>query len=214
MHKRFWPAMIGCLLLLACSPTPEPTRLVAAPPTATLAAPEAATVTPPPPAAATQPEQPYPAPEVSVDGPYPGPSGTPDQQAPTAGPTSPPVPQVIVPTPSQDAATVTGVIYSRAGAQDRAPLQYARVFLARRLKDEAGQPSFMVSLSKTNAPTSITDGEGRFAFGDVAPENYALIVEFGQQLALARDLATNKDVVLVAEAGQITDIGEIIVAAR
>jgi hypothetical protein len=207
--------MIGCLLLLACSPTPEPTRLVAAPPTATLSAPEAATATPPPLAAATQPEQPYPAPEVSaVDGPYPGPSGTPDQQAPTAGPTSPPVPQVIVPTPSQSAATVTGVIYSRSGDQDRAPLQYARVFLARRLKNEAGQPSFMVSLSKTNAPTSITDGEGRFAFGDVEPENYALIIEFGQQLALARDLGTNTDVVLVAEAGQITDIGEIVVTTR
>jgi len=214
VRQRFWPAIIGILLLLACSPTPEPMRLVAEPPTATPTPAGEEPATLPPTAAAAQAEQPYPAPEISVDGPYPGPTPTPDPDASTAGQTLPPVPLVIVPTPAPGRATVTGVLRLESDDGGVAPLQYARVFLARRLKDDAGQPSFMVSLSKTSAPTSVTDGEGRFAFGEVPPEHYALVIEFGQQLAVAKNLDTNEDVVLVAEAGQIADIGEIVVRSR
>jgi len=72
----------------------------------------------------------------------------------------------------------------------------------------------MVSLSRYDAPTALTDGEGRFALADVVPDGYALVIEFGTELRLARNLNDGRDVVVDAKAGMINDLGEIVVSPK
>jgi len=208
--------LITALLLVGCAPTPEPTRLVAEPtttPTLAASAPATPTALLAPTVAASE-AYPAPAPVTESGAAYPGPKPTSAPVAPQTSAGQAMTSQIVVPTPSAGLATVTGVILVDQGGGKSAPLHYARVFLARRLKDDKGQPSFMVSMSKSSAPSSITDGDGRFAFGEVPPENYALIIETGQKLDLARNLSDGLDVGVVAEADQLLDIGEILIKGK
>lgn len=216
-------AFLLLVVLLAGCTAEETTRLVAEPtsppasPTASVQAEVAIGVTPTAPAAYPAPKEssdsasePYPAPGQAESGAstaYPGLTSTPVVEQNSVAQTA--VPRVIISEPAPGTATVTGVILTRVNGAEAAPLQYARVFLAARLKDEAGQPSFMVSLSRGSAPTTITDGEGRFAFNDVPPNGYALIVELKNQLMLVNDVESGQDIVIDAVADQILDIGQV-----
>lgn len=225
MSRCVLVAALLAALLAGCAPAAEPTRLVAEPAAPTGASQPTVHQSPTPttaPSAEGTLEAPsagadeaYPPPvEAVLHEPYPGARPTMAPEA-VAGPTSAPaIAKAVISEPAPGMATVTGQVYYRVDDSTREPLRYARVFLARRLRDAQGQPSFMVSLSQSSAPTTITDGEGVFALGDADPDDYALIVELGSQLVLAHDLQTDRDVVFAAEADQITDIGTILVAPR
>jgi len=218
MRRMSLVLTMAMAILAGCTPTPEPTRLVAEPPTtavtatAIVASPSANTSAPTPTLATSSP---YPAPDGAEQpevGAYPAPALTATASSPQLLAT--PMPTVAVAQPSPEAATVTGVILLREASTGERPLAGARVFLARRLRDESGQPSFMVSLSRYDAPTALTDGEGRFALADVVPDGYALVIEFGTELRLARNLNDGRDVVVDAKAGMINDLGEIVVSPK
>lgn len=227
MVRNLLVVMLLVALLVGCATAAKPTLLVAEPPD--LAVDAQPTLLPSPTstliiatpksgqdAMVANGDEAYPSPvDAELSGPYPGPEPTMDVTPLTAAlAQTPAIAKVVVPTPSAGKATVTGRVYYRVDDDTREPLQYARVFLARRLRDAQGQPSFMVSLSKGSAPMTITDGEGAFAFGDVNVEGYALIIELGSQLVLAHDLLADRDVVFMAEADQTFDVGEILVAPR
>lgn len=216
--RAIWLLVLAAVLVVGCSSaTVEPTRLVAEP-AVEVRAPVEATPGETPLVTESGAEDalvPYPGPaEIPSNDPYPGPAEPHLSPTATAEPTSDLVARVMVPSPAPGLATVTGVLqYRDAGGQDLAA-QYVRVFLARRLRNVEGQPSFMVSLSKANAPMTITDGEGRFAFGEVQPDYYALVIESGKELSLAVDLMTNQEVLVETSADQLVDLGEIVIKTR
>jgi len=86
------------------------------------------------------------------------------------------------------------------------------VYLAQLLPNTDGTPSGIVRVDENTAPMTITDSSGRFFFGDVEPGYYALAIKHPLNLLLARDVNSGEDVLFEVKAGEVVDIGEIVVS--
>lgn len=150
----------------------------------------------------------YPAPEemTPVGG---GQGGYPGPLQETEASDSAPLP-IVEPTPSAHRGNVRGEARNLVGQDE--PLADYILYLAQMLYNVEGNPSSIVRVNEADAPKAVTDREGRFFFGNIEPGVYALVLGHPVRLLLARDVASNQDVVFEVKAGEVTDLGTITVS--
>lgn len=116
-------------------------------------------------------------------------------------------PDAPVPTPEPDRATVTGRARSSITNE---MLQATPVRLAEVYENEAGDAAFV--LNGAQSPGTLTDVNGRFIFRNVEARKYVLVVgnvEANDYEIIAASPTVAQ--VWTAEAGQILDVGEVVV---
>ncbi|MFV9506375.1 MAG: hypothetical protein AB4911_17630 [Oscillochloridaceae bacterium umkhey_bin13] len=193
-----WPGLLFLVLLLAaCGGTSQPAPTSAPAPEPTAANAEAY----PGPAAPSSDGTGYPGPLAGTGGTpaYPGP----DQSAPPPGRAPEPIPA-----PSPDSAVVHGRVFDLNTNQ---PIYDAvMVFLSPVIATDSPDMD-AVSFDALNDPSVTPDIEGGFAFANVPPGRYGVVVTgpINQYLARRSDDQT-KDVIITVEAGQTLDLGIIL----
>jgi hypothetical protein len=132
--------------------------------------------------------------------------------SPTSGPTTSasgtPATPLVIPTAAQDKGVVHGVLLE---VDTKEPLSEAKgvdVFLGAILRSGDNGQS-LASLDKLTAPRADPDANGRFAFADVPPGEYAVIVRSPISEVVARKLDQDGDVIVTVVAGQAIDLGEV-----
>ncbi len=185
--------VIAAALLGACGqPAAQPE------PSATPATPGGTTDTSPGPASGGA----YPGPTVAASSAYPGPGGEP--ATPTID-TSP----LVVPQPASDqVGVVTGTLYRVDEAGQREPLRGATLYLGTIIKAADGTEA-MAQMDRATSPKALTNGLGQFAFVDVPPERYGLMLDTIQGTLLLNDPATGGDFVVEVAGGQTIELGEL-----
>ncbi len=118
-----------------------------------------------------------------------------------------PSPQTsIVPTPSSgDVGVVVGVLLADDPPQ---PLEWAILYLGEVQMGDDGAP-VMASLDKQSAPHTQSDSTGHFAFADVPPGRYALIVDLISSTIVLRRPSDGSDLLIDVVGGELTDLGEL-----
>lgn len=144
----------------------------------------------------------YPGPTTAVGSAYPGPGGEP--ATPTVD-TSP----LVVPQPaSNQVGVVTGTLYRVDDAGQREPLRGATLYLGAIIKAADGTEA-MAQMDRGTSPKALTNGLGQFAFVDVPPERYGLMLDTIQGTLLLNDPATGGDFVVEVAGGQTIELGEL-----
>ncbi len=196
-------ALLVILMLAACSTggpvTPVGGPSATVPATAEIvASPTAGT----PAAAEGEAEAAYPAPGYPGPGePYPGPALADTLEATRqALPTLAPLAE-----PSAGKGHLTGRIMRESDIRPREPLAGWTLYLAEVHRNVSGEISPLASVMEDTAPQTVTDRDGRYAFTDLEPGLYALVIKHPLTLVLARDLLTDQDVVVEIVADQITE---------
>lgn len=150
---------------------------------------------------AAYPEPGYPEPPVAQPSEaYPGVDALADQQAtrealPTLTPLGDPAP---------GKGHLTGQIENERDGQTREPLAGWRLLLAQVHYDVSGNISPVASVVEGRAPEAVTDRDGRYAFADLEPGLYALVLSHPMSVSVARDVRTEQDVVVEILAGETT----------
>ena len=132
---------------------------------------------------------------------------------PTGGATSPPpTPTPVlgptpVPTPVPTKGAITGQLIGRESGEPEGGLI---VFL--------GEVSYLepdlipvITMRQQSSPNTMTDESGRFAFVDLEPGSYALILWTPANSVVVDQPETGEGLFVTVEAGSITDIGGITV---
>lgn len=160
----------------------------------------------------------YPAPAEGEEGGYPPPYGevlVESEDSPTVDPAliitreleSPVAPDAPVPAPEPERATVTGRVRSSISNEmmQATPVRLAEVF-----ENQVGDAAFM--LDGAQSPGTLTDVNGRFIFRNVEARKYVVVV--GNVEANDYEIISASPTVAqvwTAEAGQILDVGEVVV---
>jgi len=84
-----------------------------------------------------------------------------------------------------------------------------KLYLAEMLRNPQGELAGLAGVDEERAPFTWTDAEGRFAFVDVEPGNYALVIKHPLTLVLAHDEPSDRDIATEVTADQIQDLGTI-----
>jgi len=137
---------------------------------------------------------PVPKPTVSPLSPMPTPAAVPINS-------SSPVP---VATSMPGLGTVTGRLVAQ---ETKSPLMNKTVYLAR--ITDASDTKFSVAALDKSSPAFVTNGDGSFAFLDVPPGRYGLIMEGLIETVLLADLKTGKDIAVAIDADKTLDLGTI-----
>jgi hypothetical protein len=169
----------------------------------------AATLTPAPPAGAEPPGTSsigeYPGPTMTARPGYPGPAEAVNQELPVTDYT----PQApTAPAPTERQGVVTGTLTRDIRGTPLQPIAGSTLHLAEILRDTTGKLAGLASLDEETAPTTVTDAEGRFAFTEVEPGLYILIVKTPISLVPVRS-AGEEDVAAEVSAGKVTELGII-----
>jgi hypothetical protein len=183
--------LVVTALLAGCATGAEPTPV-----------PELADATAVP--EAVTPEDAYPAPGYpeppapQADDAYPGVDIQAMQQAtrealPTLAPLGDPAP---------GKGNLMGQIERESDIRPREPLAGWTLLLAEVHRDVSGQISPIASIIEGMAPSTVTDRDGRYAFADIEPGLYALVIRHPLNMVLARDIRTEQDVVIEIIAGE------------
>lgn len=193
LFRFLFIGVIATALLGACGqPAAQPE------PSATPAASGGATDTYPGPATGGA----YPGPTTAAGSAYPGPGGEP--ATPTID-TSP----LVVPEPASDqVGVVTGTIYRVDEAGQREPIRGVTLYLGTILRSTDGVEA-MVQMDRSTSPQAVTNGLGQFAFVDVAPERYGLMLDAIEGTVLLNNPEDGSDFVIEVVGGQTTDLGEL-----
>jgi hypothetical protein len=113
---------------------------------------------------------------------------------------------VAVPAPSsEDVGVVTGFLLADDPPQ---PLEWALLYLGEVIEGDGGVP-VMAALDKQTAPHAQPDSTGRFAFADVPPGHYALIVDLITSSVVLRQPTDGSEMLIEAVGGETTDLGEL-----
>jgi hypothetical protein len=112
---------------------------------------------------------------------------------------------VEVPSPSPDTGVVTGILLR--GDPPEAP-KVAILYLGRILTADDGTP-VMAGVDKQIAPKSGVDSTGRFAFSDVPPGQYALVLDAISRTLILRNPTDATDLLIDVTAGEVTDLGKL-----
>lgn len=179
----------------------------AAPQSATEAPTEAPSVTPVPTSvpASTPESGSYPAPPTATTRPgYPAPA-EPLGEAPP-GDFTPVAPTA--PAPAEGLGVVTGTLTRDVRGAPLQPVADATLYLAEVLRDSEGELSGLAGLDEESAPSTLTDANGQFAFTDVEPGLYLLIIKTPLSVAPVRDVNA-EDVTAEVAAGEVSELGII-----
>jgi hypothetical protein len=209
MRRSFLPLLVlaVALLLAGCS-AGNPVAPAAATPSAAQA--EASKTASPTTRALVPaiggPEEAYPGPDATAE-PYPAPELQEAMQATLeALPTLAPLGD-----PASGKGHLTGQIMRESDIRSREPLAGWTLYLALVHRNVSGEIAPLASVVEATAPTAVTDRDGRFAFADVEPGLYALVIKHPLTLVLARDLQTDQDVVVEITADQVAQEPLIVV---
>jgi hypothetical protein len=110
-----------------------------------------------------------------------------------------------VPTPSPGLGVIVGALIDQT--QD-APLVDRTLYLAPLIKSEDGTME-VARLVVETAPSAQTDAAGQFVFVDVPPGRYGIVLSGQANDYLLADFRSESEVLVVVEAGQTADTGEI-----
>lgn len=128
--------------------------------------------------------------------------------SPQPTPTSAPPLALALPTPSSgDLGVVGGVLLRGPRNGDSQPGSESTLRLARVIRSEDGTP-LMASAGEESSPTTITDQQGGFAFVDVPPDTYGLVLVTPLGSFMLKD-RTGDDFLLDVEPGEVLDLGEV-----
>lgn len=72
-----------------------------------------------------------------------------------------------------------------------------------------GEETHIVSMNPDSSPTTETDEQGCFAFQDVEPDTYAIVMWTPRNSWVVSNPDTDKDILITVEANEITALGEI-----
>ncbi len=105
-------------------------------------------------------------------------------------------------TPQSDSSTVTGVVISQRTNRPivEVPVQLAGVYY------EGERGAFVLDTAKS--PTTTTDGEGRFVFVDIVPQDYVVVignVEVNDYIIIPEESGRAK--IWTAVSGEVLDTG-------
>jgi hypothetical protein len=194
---RYIVPFLLLLILTACNaPAVEPTTIPAE--TSNTPAPDESVY--PLPAATADTAYPLPTPRS----PYPDPSGS-GNAAPTTAANSEPL---VVPTAGAETGVVMGTFLNDPPDGDGVvPLAGRILFLGRVISDASGVEG-LVEVDRLTAPNAVLNANGEFAFVDVAPGRYGVMLDTVQGPQLLTDPVTGVSMVVEAVAGQVVDIGE------
>jgi len=84
------------------------------------------------------------------------------------------------------------------------------VFLGELLPLDSGD-TFMITMLPTSAPQTAVDTQGYFAFSDIEPDTYAMVFWTPMNSWVISDPETEDAILVTANAGEITDLGEVAV---
>lgn len=137
----------------------------------------------------------YPAPTVFQDPAYPEPEDSASPQ-PVASPSP-------LPDPGLETGHVTGILL-----QSGEPAANAILYLAEVIADDQGEER-VASYDRVNSPKSVTDNQGNFAFTDIPPGKYGLVLDVVVSAYLLLDPETGEQFLFTISGGEITDLGEL-----
>lgn len=113
----------------------------------------------------------------------------------------------VLPTPGKDTGVVTGYLISKDTAD---PLSNMGVYLGEYIYLTPG-PDYLVTLRQEGSPHSATDGSGRFVITEVPPGDYPIIAWTPFSSYVVPDEKGESELVVSVQAGQIIDVGELII---
>jgi hypothetical protein len=158
-------------------------------------------------------------PVVDSESPYPIPPVGNAYPAPTEGPAYP-VPEPVVPTvnseplqipepSSSEVGVVSGTLFRTDNMGGQQPLVGSTIYLGVVLPDQASGTDLLVALDKNEAPRTSTNGLGQFAFVDVPPGRYGLMVDTINGAVLLGQPDTGADMIVEVVGGQTFEMGEM-----
>ncbi len=132
-------------------------------------------------------------------------------ESPLASPLSPPDTGVFIPTPVPEPASGMGTLTGRlVDYLTGMPASEMAIYLGQlSAMDMGGTESHLVIMQPSSSPQTSIDRHGHFAFVDVEPGIYALVIWTPVNSWVVSDPATSKDVLVTIEADKITELGEI-----
>ena len=155
----------------------------------------------------TAPSSPLVTPIEELSSPLPGPTLTPTAM-PSPTPTPPPIPSPTpIPTPMPTKGAITGQLIGRESGRPEGGLI---VYLG---DISYLQPNSIpiITMRQRASPHTMTDESGNFAFLDLEPGTYALILWTPVNSLVINDPETGKGLLVTVEAGAIIELGEITV---
>ncbi len=155
------------------------------------------------PSPSTTPSSPPVTPAETPTAPLPGPTPIPGPTS-TSTPLPSPTP---IPTPIPTKGAITGQLIGRESGEPAGGLV---VYLG---EVSYMQPSSIpvVTMKQQASPHTMADESGHFAFSDLEPETYALILWTPAKSFVINDPETGQGLLVTVEAGVIAELGEIIV---
>lgn len=146
---------------------------------------------------------PYPA-AVEPSSPYPAAS---EANNPTVVPTS--SEPFVAPTPSTTSTgNIAGRIVGRNQVGEPAPITGFALYLGNLLKSDQGFEG-LVSVDRDSSPKAQPDGAGNFAFVDVPPGRYGLMVDTPRGAVLLNNPGDGGNFIVEVTGGQLLELGEL-----
>jgi hypothetical protein len=111
----------------------------------------------------------------------------------------------ITPAPSSGKGVLVGHVVDRETGEN---LAYQTVYLGYKIFFTDG--NYSLAVQENSSPKTMADKEGRFAIGDIEPGEYVISIWTPMDASFVMDPATDKEMEIVIEAGEILDIGTIL----
>jgi hypothetical protein len=119
-------------------------------------------------------------------------------------------PSTPTPTLASDKGRVVGTIQVRYGASAQ-PFRNYNLYLGETVKDNTGKDTF-VGLDRVHSPRATTDDQGYFAFQNMTPGTYGLVLDTGNNafLLLKPNQEKEEAIVVAVTPGKEVDLGTLL----
>jgi hypothetical protein len=112
-----------------------------------------------------------------------------------------------VATPATGKGVVTGVLMLGT-AQNAKPVANVILYLAATIKDSGGNEN-VAEMDRVNSPRAATDGQGRFAFANVPPGKYGLVLDVITASYILNRPDDGKSFLFTVAAGETVNLGTL-----